>query len=401
MRTGLKYRTSSGEDVLRSTAESVTASLLFAVFVCIVGASCMTSELSDKEKRDLKDIDKFNAEIGRSGWHIEGKLLKELDISRIELNKSSLRNVELERVICRNGRISKSRFQKAKFVSGDFSNSAFTEVEFTDCEFGGVSFQKAVFHNCTFKNCRADRIKIEDGVFRECSLEDFADDSGIYTRTQFLKTNILKPDWRNTSLYHTKFDSTEIASGKMELTVFGNSDISKLTMTEMEIIGGSFGESTIRELTLNQCRSRGISFGKASIDKLRFVACDGLSGLSVTNSDCRQIEFEKCMKLSEPKFFISRIDSLVIAECDVAYLYCVESEFISGSVIRGSNIAGANFESAKVTGLKIENSQLSDYLVVSNATFRNLSLNDVTYAEGIEIDSLNVVYVESDSFRSE
>jgi len=113
------------------------------------------------------------------------------------------------------------------------------------------------------------------------------------------------------------------------------------------------------------------------------------------------VKIEKCENMSEPKIYISRVDSLSISNCNIAYLYCVESEFRAGGQISGCKISGANFQGAKMTGIAIRDTEFSDYLVISDAVIRNLSLTGVTYLNGIEIDSQNVKYIESDRFTPE
>ena len=105
MSTGLRYPTSNGEGDLTNTVKPLRIWLVLAVMVGLGGVSCMTSELNDKEKNDLKDIEKFNTEIGQLGWHVEDKLIEELDISGIVLNQSSLVAVELNNVTSRGPRI--------------------------------------------------------------------------------------------------------------------------------------------------------------------------------------------------------------------------------------------------------------------------------------------------------
>jgi uncharacterized protein YjbI with pentapeptide repeats len=398
MSTGLRYPTSNGEGDLTSTVKPLRIWLVLAAMVGLGGVSCMTSELNDKEKNDLKDIEKFNTEIGQLGWHVEDKLIEELDISGIVLNQSSLVAVEFNNVTSRGARITGSEFKRVKFASGDFSNSQFADVRFIECEFAGVSFERSTFDNCTFTGCKGIRVKMSDAAFRKCSFDNYSDDSGIFTRAEFVNTNIRKPDWRNTTLYHARFDSTGIVDGKLELVVFANANIDDLSISESSIISCSFGESTIRKLQFNKCESKSVSFGKANIQRLIVVECNGFNGLNIVNSDCQMLTIEKCENMSEPKIYISRVDSLSINNCNIAYLYCVESEFRSGGQISGCKISGANFQGANITGITIKDSEFSDYLVISDAVIRNLSLTDVTYTKGIEIDSQNVKYIESDRF---
>jgi len=358
----------------------------------------MTAELSDKEKQDLKDIEKFNAEIGQSGWHIEDKLIEELDISGIVLNQSSLKKVEFNNVTGRESRFTNSELRNVKFFSGDFSNSQFTDVRFVECEFAGVSFQQSTFDNCSFTDCRSVRAQLSDAAFRKCTSSNCSDDSGIFTRVEFINTRIFKPDWHNTSLYHARFDSTEITDGKLELVVFGNADINDLKISESNIVSSSFGESIIKKLLFEKCESKSISFGKAKIQQLIILGCSGFNGLNIVNSDCQLLTIDDCEKMLEPKIYISRVDNLTLRNSNLAYLYCVESVFGPGGEINGCKISGANFQGAEMTGVTISDCEFSDYLVISNGAFRKLSLVGVTYTDGIEIDSQAVDYIESDRF---
>jgi len=388
----------SGEGDLRNTVKPLRIWLVFVVMISLGGVSCMTSELSDKEKSDLKDIEKFNAEVGQLGWHVEDKLIEELDISGIVLNQSSLKNIGFKNVAGREARITNSEFRNVKFASDDFSNSQFTDVRFIECEFAGVSFEQSTFNNCSFTDCRSVRAKLSDAAFRKCTFSNCADDSGIYTRAEFINTKLIKPDWHNTSLYHARFDLTEIIDGKLELVVFGNAKIDDLKISESNIMSGSFGESTIKKLLFEKCESKSISFGKAKIQQLIILGCSGFNGLNIVNSDCQLLTIDSCEKMSEPKIYISKVDSLTLRNSNLAYLYCVESVFGSGGEITSCKISGANFEGAQMTGVAISDCEFSDYLVISNGTFRRLSLARVTYTDGIEIDSETVNYIESDRF---
>jgi hypothetical protein len=117
------------------------------------------------------------------------------------------------------------------------------------------------------------------------------------------------------------------------------------------------------------------------------------------NSDCGTVTIENCENMSEPRIYISRVDSISITDCSIAYLYCVDSEFRFGGRISGCKISGANFQGASLSGIAISDSEFSDYLVISDGVIENLSLTGVTYSKGIEIDSQNVAYTDSDRFK--
>jgi uncharacterized protein YjbI with pentapeptide repeats len=110
------------------------------------------------------------------------------------------------------------------------------------------------------------------------------------------------------------------------------------------------------------------------------------------------VTIEKCEKMMEPKIYMSRVDVLSLLDCSMAYLYCVETEFKSGGEVKNCSISGANFQDAALTGTAISNTSFADYLVLTGATFKNVSLSGVTLADGIEVDSQNVSYIDSDRF---
>jgi len=360
----------------------------------------MKSELTDQEKKELQDIDKFNATTGRQGWHVKDKLFKEQDIARIELINSSLDNVDFQSVKGQESTVSNSKLYQVRFLSGDFSRSRFNNVEFSECEFDGVNFKDAQFVNSTFKSCRADRVKMENVVFHSCVFEDFSDKSGIYTGAQFLKAKVSKPNWHNSSFYHVRFEESEFVGGVIEMSIFGNASIADLKLTDVAVNSCSFSESKIEGLVFNGCRSKGITFGKSEITNLTFIGCDGLDGLNLMNSSCRRLSIEKCKGVSEPKFYLSEISEWSIKESHLSYLYCVESRFLSSGLISNCSIAGANFSKARMEHVTVENSLFADYLVLSGGTFQNLVLKDVSYDKKVEIDDQGITYIDSDRFPS-
>lgn len=360
----------------------------------------MKSELTDQEKQELHDIDKFNATTGRQGWHVKGKLFKEQNIARIELNNSSLSNVDLQSVKGRGAVISNSKFERVRFLSGDFTGSTFSRVEFDDCDFGGADFKDTKFENCTFRKCRAEDVRMENVVFDTCTFDDLTDKSGIYTNAQFLKTQLRDAKWHNTALRRAHFESSEFVGGILELTIFGNVSVASLKFSGLTVNSCSFNEAKIEGMLLENCRIKGMTFGKADAVDLKFVGCDGLAGLNVVNSNCRRLSIERCQRVSEPKFYLSKLSEWSMRDCSLHYLYCVETEFSVSGVISNCSITGANFSQAKMSGVTVENSSFAKYLVLSGGVFEGLVLKSVTYDKDLEIDEDNVTYANSDKFPS-
>ena len=361
----------------------------------------MKSELSDQEKRQLQDIEKFNATTGRQGWHVKNKKIEEQKLSRIELTGSSMVDVDLLRVPGREAVIVNSRFEKVKFVDCDFSNSSFTNVEFTDCDLTGSNFMKSRFAECTFKKCRAERLKMEDVTFKKCVFDRFTDRSGIYTRAEFLECRLTHADWLKSSLYYTHFDSCVFTSGVLDRVQFSNARLTNTKYSDLTINACSFQKAELDRVSFEKCNSDGITFGKAKIDNLSFVACDGFNSLTITACECRQIKIIDCAGFSEAQFYLSKFTGLYIKDSRLSYLDCDESEYAPPFEISNCIISGATFLMAKVKGLTIENSSFDDYLVLTDATFENLVLKNVEFDDKIDIDAKNVTYIDSDRFSSE
>lgn len=361
----------------------------------------MKSELSDQEKQQLQDIEKFNSTTGRQGWHVKNKRIEEQKLSRVELTGSSMVDVDLLRVPGREAVIVNSKFEKVKFVDCDFPNSSFTNVEFTDCDLTGSDFMKSRFSKCTFNKCRAERLKMEDVTFKECTFDRFTDRSGIYTRAEFLECRLTHADWLKSSLYYAHLDSSVFTSGVLDKVQFSNARLTNVKFSDLTIDACSFQEAVTDRASFEKCNSDGITFGKAKIDNLSFIACDGFNSLTVTACECRQIEIIDCPGFSEAQFYLSKFAGLFIKNSRLAYLDCDESEYDPPFEISNSIISGATFLMAKVKGLTIENSSFDDYLVLTGATFENLALKNVKLDDKIDIDAKNVTYINSDRFSSE
>lgn len=358
----------------------------------------MKSELNEREKAQLANIDEFNASVAQQGWQLKGKRLFNLNLSRIELPKSSLADVEMIRVIAHDARVTGTSFDGVDFNFTDFARAAFSNVTFTNCKFTGAAFKNSTFAGCKFEQITADEAEFDSARFQDCTFTDFKDHAGKFGHAAFISCRFQKPKWEKTSLYYAHFDSTEFDNGKLERVIFANTDVPALNFSRCAVDFCSFNETRSEQLRFRSCSSQRVTFGKAELGELHLSECSDFGGLALLNSTCRLLAITDCKGVSEPKFYQTKLQQLRITNSKVEYFYGVESEFLAGGEISNSTITGLNIAQAVVKNLTITQSKIEKYLSVEGARFENLSLKQVDYSGKLEFLDAGVTYTDSDRF---
>lgn len=239
---------------------------------------------------------------------------------------------------------------------------------------------------------------MENAKFRDCTFEKMDDNSSLFTSAEFTGGSFEKCRLDNSSFYYAHLSKVLFKDDRLENVVLANTVMENIDFDNGSIDFCSFNESNVRKIAFKQVASKGITFGKAVMSDLSLTECDKFAGLNLINATCSTLMIASSKLVSEPTFYQSKITGLDIHDCNVAYLDLVESEITGNSKITNSNISGANMSQAKVTGMVIESSAFDDYLVLDDAVFENLRLQDVTYDAKLEIKAANVQYVNSNRF---
>ncbi len=356
------------------------------------------SELDENKKRLLSDIEEFNRAYGMRGWDLNNVQFTDETLRGIKLFNSTWENVGLENIDLSGCELRNTVIRNAECYNTDFSGAVMENVKFESCNFEQTKFEGSEFSQCEFIRCNANEAVMEKANFRGCKFKHYRDEAGIYEKGEFYSSRFEDSHFNNSSFYFAIFKNSGFERGKIENTTFSGSEIEAVEMIDLDIDYCSFNEIKSVVLTFAECRSKGISFGNSELEKMEFKKCGEFNALSLSEVECRGLAISGCKSISEPMFYLSKIENLTIADSDVDFLDGSESEYSGVIKIYNSRLHGLNLTKSTITGMKMANCRIEAFLYISDSKFENLSLEDIDYADDLKVNADSVTYINSNRF---
>jgi len=373
--------------------------VLAAFMALSVEVGCMNrSELDEEKKKLFSDIEEFNRVYGMRGWGLKNVQFTDETIRGIKLFNSTWENVGLENVDLSGCELRNTVIRNAECYNTNFSGAVMENVKFESCNFEQTKFEGSEFLKCEFIECHANEAVMEKASFRECKFKHYMDEAGIYEKGEFYSTHFEDSHFNNSSFFSAILNNSKFDRGKIENTTFSGGTIEAVEMIDLDIDYCSFNEIKSVALTFAECRSKGVSFGNSELEKLEFKKCSEFNVLSLSEVECSGFTISDCKSVSEPMFYLSKIENLTIDDSNVEFLDGSESEYSGIIKITNSKLHGLNLMKSKITGMNMTNCRIENFLYISESKFENLNLEDIDYANDLKVNADSVTYINSDKF---
>ncbi len=360
---------------------------------------CMSrTELSEEKKKLLSDMEEFNRTHGMMGWDLKDIQFSGETLDGIKLFDSTWENVGLKNISLAGCELRNTVLKDADCTNADFSGAVMEKVRFESCDLSQTRLEGSQFSDCEFVGCSTVEAKMDSTTFRGCTFRNHRDETGFFEAARFQSARFEDCHLHNSSFHSAFFRNTLFRGGKLEECSFSGSQLDNVEMNSLNVDHCSFDDVTSRELILVECGSQGISFSNSTIENLELRDCGEFNYLSLSEVECRGLAISGCSLISEPMFYKSMMENMNISDSQVEYLDGAESEYMGVNKITDSRLHGFNLTEAVITGMQIRKCRIEAFLYITGATFENLKLEDIDYADDLEVRADSVTYRNSDSF---
>ncbi|SCS33652.1 pentapeptide repeat-containing protein [Staphylococcus caeli] len=159
-----------------------------------------------------------------------------------EINKSSLENNQLKRLL-----IYGSYIKDCNFANADLGRVDFTDVIFENCDFSNTNMEHGSIHRAVFKHCRMTGAMLKDMRFGDIVFNEVKGDFITIIESKIEKflienSNITNAEFHQNKLNHVIFTNTDINELSNFQTSLKTCDISKsyfetLTINKEDLVG--------------------------------------------------------------------------------------------------------------------------------------------------------------------
>jgi len=352
----------------------------------------MYAELDPKDKELLQDIQAFNREYAVSGWHLQGKLVKE-DLSRIALRGSSMVSVGFQYTNWRSALLTDSEFTNVEFDQCSFVEAKLRGVVFRDCVFRLVSFARATLTNCRFHNCKAEEWNARAAKLDDCTFDSCEDSSGVFGDATLTNCRWNECRWNNSSFYGTTLQTVAIKGSNIGSVIFSEIHGSDFSFEDDIIQNCSFEDSRYGSLTFERGSFRGVTFKAFHPQAVAIRNCARMEAVTVRDSVWKSPTIADCPAVFELMIDRSKMSDLVIERNQMMYFTLSRTEVYGNSRISDCLLGGWSLEGSTLLRTQIVNSTVESYLKADGATLDGVILAGVAYAPGLRRSLNGVKYL--------
>lgn len=355
--------------------------------------------LDADERALLGDVERFNATLGRSGWRLADARVQNVEAEGLRMAQPDIRRVDWENVVIRDAVIRGGVFEEVRFAGATFIRTTFVGTRFADCTFDHVIFEGVIFEDATFEGCTLDGTRFKDSRLEDVRLVDIRDERSVFEGSTLRRVSVTGSTLTHTMIYTGELEDFDVRNSTLRSVKISGMQTQGVEMESTTLEYVSFVKGTHGRLAFQGCRGQdGVSFMQAEIDELHFASCDGMARIVLNNTQCNRFVLQDSQNIDNPVFLESTVGTLTIEGSRLATVDIEDTEISGPSVIRRSVFDGLNFRGSHVTGLTMEQSTIDSYLVLTDARFERLTLQDITYGRPLRSGAEGVEYVESDTF---
>lgn len=361
---------------------------------------CMEKRsLTDKEKSLLQDIEQFNAQVGTKGWNLESVAVDQREIEGIRLNQPQIRNTDWQNVIIRDGDVRGGVFEGTYFAGVQISQTRFVNTHFVDCTFQNAVMRNVTFEDVTFENCKFKNNRFENITFTNTRFIDLQEYNSTFKKSHVNSVRLEKSSLKKTGFYDGNMSSIRISMSNLEGVSFSGIQSQDMEFSNSTVNYVSFDEGTHQYVDFHDCQGEeGIVFTSIQIEELKFERCNEMRRVVLYDTECENFILRGSHKINDFGFIESTVQRLEITDSELS-IFDIEKSSIQGpSTIQDAVLDGLNFRGSEISGLTMEQCEIKQYLVLTEAQFENLSLRNITYGSDLEKGAEGVTYIRSDSF---
>ncbi|MEA1936195.1 MAG: DUF2169 domain-containing protein [Thermodesulfobacteriota bacterium] len=292
-------------------------------------------EKFDKAGIDPEKIKKLTREevIERyeKGESLEGAILSEIDLSKLDLHGINL---------------SQAQCQKTKFCESNLDGAIFNQT----------LAQEADFSKASLRNMKSEKGIFSKALFKEANIASADIDSAILQEADLTKANCAGAKLKMTILQKAKLNQVNLADADANMCVFSDADASDADFGRVKLFKclfqktvldrADFSGAAINSTMFMGVKGEGVTFEGANMDKARMGGNASLPGANFRNVSMKHGCFRDS-DLSGADFRGSTLDESILENCNLA------NATLSGVPAKKCRFNKSNLENADLSGVNL------------------------------------------------
>lgn len=396
VKTAAAYRRTDASSANQHRVSSFClAALLFFNLSC---AQRMQVPITDQEKHDLEDIAKFNQRYAKGGYQLSDRLVTNLNLSGLRLEKSAFTNVRFEGIDVSGAMVLEAKFDNVDFSGCDLSHGTFENVQFNQCDFTGLRAGKARFEKCLFLQCHGTNMDYSSSTFTNCKFDQFTGANARLAQAALRETAFLNCKLLKFNFFETELVGFSITGCQTSETTFSGIVRGSVRFDGGAIVETGFDNASFMDLSFQRVSVTNVSISHVQLSLLTLVQCPVVQSLRFTDSTLEKTSFDGCPNMIEPAFYRSTIRNLCVTNSTAVWCRLVASNLEGDNSFRATQLEGLDFSRSRISNLLIADSKVLDVVLAENTTFNNVKMRGTVCAPALKVRDTGATYVGSDRF---
>jgi uncharacterized protein YjbI with pentapeptide repeats len=353
----------------------------------------MKQPLTDEERRALTDP----AALGGKPLQLTDRLVADIEIPALALERAALRDVDFEGVELKGTRFSTARLERVSFVRCAMDGVSFEKSALSEWSMEDTILRDVRFQGCQLQRGRTTRVESEKLTLDDCVVGQLEDDHGEYRGLSFRRVKVVAPAWKRTRIEGGRIEDTTVEGGKLEGVSLTETPVHGLGLRGIELRNVDFLYGEVSGLDVEAARGGPLGFLELKCRGLHVKASD-FSILSLGSVELVGAVVEDCHDLRLFTLAHSQVEGLRVVRCGLQGTSFRESRVFGKSELEACIIAGLDLEGTRVEGLALRRSTIDGPVTAPKAAFSGLELEEVRYGPGYRLLDQGATYEKGSRF---
>jgi uncharacterized protein YjbI with pentapeptide repeats len=292
--------------------------------------------------------------IGSPLINLDGKKLRNLDLSEAILSGMSLRNVDLSGtnlfkadlrgVKLTNSNLSDALLQDAKLYGADLNNVVVLNTNFEKANFDNAQLLNVNLSNSLIRGAKFNWAKLKGACLDRLDLRDMEFENSDLSDATLINANLSSAEFKRAILARAKMNRSILDRAKFE-----SASLVSASLISAKIRDSNFAQADLDGANLENADLRGSTFQRATLRNARLKNADltavRLQGANLEGAD-----------LSVAVLHYANLDDFIDTEDEGDRLHDEES---GNTKIYFTDIRGVNWEGAEATSINISSTAIS------------------------------------------
>ena len=350
--------------------------LIGATLPCEGMAFFMKTGLSDKESRQLDDINTFNQSIQDVGWSLKRKIIRKKNLDHLKLKDSKWYDVT----------VALSSFKEAVF-----KNCTFEKVSFDQSSLGHAAFEGCQFIACSFRNSNLMDASYSSSVFKECSFEasDLSGTSLIDTSFHNLKAT--EVEWRHARLEKVRFVNCDL--NEVDIT---DGQLANILFESCRLLRSGFSNNRIDDATFD-IQGDFVSFAESKATNMTITSPAAINDLNLSGITGSQIIVKNLLWSEMFSISLGQVDHFRMENAKLRYASITGTTF-ANAIFKNIQFAYARFDRSRYAQTRFENVEFSGEIIFDDAEFENTEFSAIQRGHDLTVSFKNTVFENKPPF---